>query len=319
MTTGAPPPTDPHDEPDPLGLMDVIELVAPQARVTGWERLRGGLAGGTYRIDVAMPSGAQTAFVLRRVPSEHDAGGRLTTRLAATLEALRETLVAAPEVLWLDADGVVFGRPAIATTLLPGRVRSGEVAGSPEVLRGLAEALVTLRWAPVDQLDHLPRREDPTALAADLRGPLPASDLVDTRAVADVLLAHVGRVGAEPTGLVHGDFHVGNVLFDGARPTGLVDWDHAHLGDPRTDVAYCAMDLALLAGREVADGFLTEHAALRGELAAAPWWHLHAATRAFPDPLGWVTSWHDLGIDVTADQVAERYVAWVEDAMGDLG
>ena len=196
MTTGAPPPTDPQDEPDPLGLMDVIELVAPQARVTGWERLRGGLAGGTYRIDVAMPSGAQTAFVLRRVPSEHDAGGRLTTRLAATLEALRETLVAAPEVLWLDADGVVFGRPAIATTLLPGRVRSGEVAGSPEVLRGLAEALVTLRWAPVDQLDHLPRREDPTALAADLRGPLPASDLVDTRAVADALLAHVGRVGA---------------------------------------------------------------------------------------------------------------------------
>ena len=108
------------------------------------------------------------------------------------------------------------------------------------------------------------------------------------------------------------------MLLDGARPTGIVDWDHAHVADPRADVTYCALDLDLLAGPEVAEGFLAEHAALRGELADAPWWRLQAATRAFPDPRDWLPGWHDLGVAVTADQVAERYVTWVEDALAEL-
>ena len=306
-------------DPDPLGLMYVMELIAPEARVTGWERLHGGLAGAVHRIDVTMPSGAEIAFVLRRYLPETGADGRLATREAETLERLRDTLVTAPEALWLDADGVVFGRPALATTLLPGRVRTADLHDDPRVVAGLAEALVSLRWVPLDAVEHLPRREDPTALVADLRGPVPTSPLLDTRAVADVLLAHAGAVTPEPVALSHGDFHVGNVLFDGTRPSGIVDWDHARVADPRADVAYCALDLALVAGPEVAETFLEEHAALRGEMADAAWWRLQAAADAFPDPRDWVRQWGDLGVDVTPEQVAERYVAWVEQALAELG
>ena len=38
--------------------------------------------------------------------------------------------------------------------------------------------------------------------------------------------------------LVHGDLGPGNVLHDGARVTGLCDWELAHVGDPMEDLAW---------------------------------------------------------------------------------
>jgi aminoglycoside phosphotransferase (APT) family kinase protein len=37
--------------------------------------------------------------------------------------------------------------------------------------------------------------------------------------------------------LIHLDFHVLNVMLDGERISGVLDWVNAHLGDPRADVA----------------------------------------------------------------------------------
>lgn len=308
-------------EPDAIGLMDVMELIAPDARVTAWHRLPGGLGAAMHRIDVTMPSGAQTGFVLRRFLPETGQDGPVATREAATLEALRDTPVAAPEVLWLDADGVVFDRPALATTLVPGRPRSADVAEDPSVLRGLAEALVSLHWVPTDRLAHLPVYGDVAALTAPLRtvrDQVPDSGLVDARHVVAAVLDGVDEVDDQPAALSHGDFHVGNVLFEGSRATGIVDWTHARVADPRADVAYCALDLALLAGPDAAEAFLAHHADLRGPMNHAPWWRLHAAVAALPDPFDWMPGWHALGAAVTRQQVADRFVAWVQAALAEL-
>lgn len=311
-------------DPDPVGLMDVMELIAPGARVTGWERMPGGLGNAMHRIDVTTPSGARTGFVLRRLMPEVGQDATWATREAATLEGLRGSLVHAPEVLWLDADGVVFGRPAMAMTILPGRSRSHEAASDLEVAAGLADALVGLRWAPLDRLDHLDVVADPTALVAPLharrdQGRLPASTVVDVEVVVGAVLAAVDTVAAEEPSLVHGDFHVGNVLYDGRHPTGIVDWDHAHVADPRSDLAYAAMDLHLLAGPDAADAFLAAHAELRGPLADAAWWRLWAATRALPDPGWWTPGWRALGASVSEDQVIARFRTWVDAALAELG
>lgn len=312
-------------DPDPLGLMDVMELIAPEARVTGWQRLPGGFGAAMHRIDVTMPSGSETAFVLRRYLPETGDDARAASHEALTLEGLRGGLVPAPEVLWLDSDGTVFGRPALAMTLLPGGPRSADVAREPGLLKALAETLVSLRWVVLDdRFEHLDAHPDVVALTTPLReavegGHLPSSELVDTTAIARAVLDAAPDVAGEPAVLSHGDFHMGNLLFDDGRATGVVDWGSARVADPRSDVAYCALDLALMAGHDVARAFLDQHAALRGEMADEAWWLLRAATSAFPDPREWVPSWHAIGVEVTSEQVAERYVAWVESAMSELG
>ncbi|OLL73703.1 putative phosphotransferase [Pseudonocardia sp. Ae168_Ps1] len=61
--------------------------------------------------------------------------------------------------------------------------------------------------------------------------------------------------------VVHGDFRLGNLLFDGTTPTALVDWEIWGVGDPRGDLAWFGVftDGRLFpgSGREVA-GLPTE-------------------------------------------------------------
>jgi aminoglycoside phosphotransferase (APT) family kinase protein len=45
---------------------------------------------------------------------------------------------------------------------------------------------------------------------------------------------------AEPT-LVHGDYRLANMLFDGAELTAVIDWELWSVGDPRTDLAWLLM------------------------------------------------------------------------------
>jgi aminoglycoside phosphotransferase (APT) family kinase protein len=44
------------------------------------------------------------------------------------------------------------------------------------------------------------------------------------------------------TGLVHGDFRIGNMLMDGGRVSAILDWELAYMGDVRFDLGYVATD-----------------------------------------------------------------------------
>jgi aminoglycoside phosphotransferase (APT) family kinase protein len=300
-------------DPDPLGLMDVMELIAPGGRVTGWHPLPGGIGNAMHRIDVTTASGAQTAFVLRRSLPEAGWTPDLGAH-AATLEGLRPTIVPAPELLWLDMDGAVFGRPAMAVTLLPGGPRSTEVTSDPVIVRGLAEALVMLHWVTdLVPFEHLERDDTAEALLGSYgKGALPAVPFADTAAVRRVLLDAMPDLGPLDIGLTHGDFHIGNVLFDGNRVAGIVDWDGAALSDPRADVAYAAMDLAIIGGLDVADTFLAEYEALRGPVSELDWWCLRATLTTWRDVASWLPGWHELGIAIDIRTVHARLRAWTD-------
>lgn len=303
-----------RSDPDPIGLMDVMELIAPDARVTGWQALPGGVANIMHRIDVAMPSGSEVAFVLRRAIPELGWDPDLA-HTAQTLESLRPTPVQAPELLWLDTDGAVFGRPALAMTRLPGRPRSHEVTNDPAVARGLADALVSLGWVTdLSGFDHLKVRPDVTSVMAPLTEwePLPETPFADTTHVRNVLRESAADLGPTEVALCHGDFHIGNVLFDGPHPSGIVDWDSALLADPRMDLAYAAMDLAIFGGLDLADTFLDAYEALRGPIADRDWWLLRATATTWDDVASWLPGWHDLGIDIALDEVHARLRQWTD-------
>lgn len=304
-------------DPDPVALIDVLELIAPDALVHGWERLVGGLGTAMHRIDVTMPSGAKTHFVLRRYLPEVGDDSSVALREALTLEALRPTPVPAPEMLWADPDGAVFGRPALAMTLLPGHTDLiGADGGRWATV--LAEALVALQWIPATLVPHLPRLTDPAALRdwyLDER--LAPSDLVDVDGIVAALERAPDVAPVAPT-LLHGDFHPGNVLRGDGRVTGVVDWSRAIVGDPRYDAVYCAFDLALFAGFEVADAFLAAYEQLRGPIADRWFFALLAAAGALPDPMDWAPSYEAHGVTIDADGLRQRFVAWVDRALAEV-
>ena len=45
-----------------------------------------------------------------------------------------------------------------------------------------------------------------------------------------------------PPSLVHGDYRIGNCLTDAGHVSAILDWELAHVGDPRFDLGYMSLD-----------------------------------------------------------------------------
>ncbi len=170
------------------------------------------------------------------------------------LERLVGTDVDAPEPVLLCEDESVIGGPFLVTTYLDGEpVRLGEPLPEPFRTRDarshvgtlLIETLAEIHCLEVEPFEELceprtPReqvRRDVERL--DRATAVTGHDPPQLREVADWLRENVPTEG-EMT-LVHGDYRPSNLLFaDGDTPeiAGVLDWETAFHGDPRTDLGY---------------------------------------------------------------------------------
>ncbi|HEX2871531.1 MAG TPA: aminoglycoside phosphotransferase family protein [Polyangiaceae bacterium] len=119
------------------------------------------------------------------------------------------------------------------------------------------------------------------------------------------------------TALIHGDYHIGNALFEGSELTGIIDWTTARRGPTEFDVSYCRMDLALVLGEAAPDIFSSAYEDARGEeLRELALWDLAASVQAYPDAALWLPGWVDAGrTDLTSELVRARLKDFVDGAL----
>jgi aminoglycoside phosphotransferase (APT) family kinase protein len=213
------------------------------------------LAGGTQNLLVRFRR-AGTDYVLRR-PSRHPRprAGETILREARVLEALGATNVPHPRWAATCADDSVLGMPFMimraADGINPMVQRPGYAATAGGRRRlGRAAAAELARIGRVDYvaagLGDLGRpqgflgRQVPRWLAEwegyrQLPGypgePLPGMDTL-----AAFLDGH--RPADGRPGLMHGDYHLGNLLVDAGQPrvSAVLDWEMATVGDPLVDL-----------------------------------------------------------------------------------
>lgn len=167
------------------------------------------------------------------------------------LRALETTPVRAPRALWIDEEGVVFGRPFYVMERLDGTVYEREIpaelADSPERIHQMSERVieqiaaihaVDLQVTGLDALgdghDFLDRELDHWGgeIHRVQRGPLPALE----RLLGSF---HAQRPEPSPRStLVHGDTKGGNFAFIDDDVSGVFDWEMANIGDPMTDIGW---------------------------------------------------------------------------------
>ncbi len=160
--------------------------------------------------------------------------------------------------------------PFFITARLPGAVKT------TAPIEPLAEALQTIHavdWRRLE-LGFLPRAR--TLLNHDLetRGQ-------SNRRIQGALHAALPKLRENPTVLLHGDFWLGNLLWEARALRGIIDWEDAMLGDPLADLGKCRLELLWAQGKRAMTAFTTAWLAQNPALDACnlPFWDLWGALR----------------------------------------
>jgi aminoglycoside phosphotransferase (APT) family kinase protein len=172
--------------------------------------------------------------------------------------------VVMPAPRWFDPSGEELGSPSIvldlveSESLLARERRTAEDGPTPGV------------GAKVGTVAGTVHTTDATGLPAHVATSASWDEYVDSRIQRwiDAELANVSpnplmryvanwlranKPPPVPLGLVHGDFQLANVLIDESDTFWLVDWELAHVGDPREDLGWWVLGLALQAPEVVID------------------------------------------------------------------
>ncbi|MFN3725965.1 MAG: phosphotransferase family protein [Allosphingosinicella sp.] len=303
------------DPPHGLELVDFDRLGVwmdgqglPPGPITGIEQL----TGGSQNILVRFARGGRH-YVLRRPPAFPTADGNETMRREARLlAALAGTPVPHPALIAGCPDEEILGA---AFYLMEPVAGFNPAVGLPELHRsdpairhamGLAMADGIAALASVDftavglgdfgrlgrylerQVARWRSHYDGYALHKGWPGP---DSLPDLNAVADWLEAR--RPAAFTPGLMHGDFHLKNVMFrlEGPELAAIVDWELATVGDPLVDLGWLlatwpdpAEPLAEAQivvepwdGFPTAEELIARYAGRSGrDVSAAGWYHVFA-------------------------------------------
>ena len=218
----------------------------PTLEVGAIEAIETGHSGFTYWVDIERPAGGHRYVLRLSPPGARPSGPADVARQGRLMAALNRIGLPTPAIPAVSEDPVVDGRPFVLMEAVAGdRI---ELAAAREDHQAIAasavEVLQRLHRVPIAQTGI--GAEEPSTLQAEMMrwGWLmgrAAPDLTGRAPELGGLLA--GSVPAEgPPTLVHGDYHMGNLLFGGPRVVAVLDWEIAQVGQPLLDLGcLCVM------------------------------------------------------------------------------
>jgi aminoglycoside phosphotransferase (APT) family kinase protein len=225
---------------------------ATACEITGLTPLSGGSIQENWGIDARFSRGrldGDQRLVLRAaaatgVPSSLD---RLQE--FAVLQAAFEAGVTVPEPLFACADPAVFGKPFFVMRRASGTAAAHRITRDPAlapVLPAIAERLgqelarIHIIRPPRPDLGFLrPYQESgPAQQIAGFRAYLDSRPAPRPVLEWGIRWLEMQTPAPVPPVLCHHDFRTGNYLLDGARLTGILDWEFAGWGDPHEDVGW---------------------------------------------------------------------------------
>jgi aminoglycoside phosphotransferase (APT) family kinase protein len=219
------------------------------AVVTDFTPITGGYSRLMARFRVEH-NGASRSLIFRGDPppgqSMFDSDREYEWQLLSALT--RAGTVPMPSARYYDPDGSSLGTRAIILDCVDGPSLVVQLAGAGDAdQRAAAEKFCTVAAAI--------HQSDTSVLPESVARPGSWDDYISSQIamwadgerqleVSEPFMRYVGawldthRPPPAPLGLVHGDFQVGNILVppDGAYQ--VVDWEFAHIGDPREDLGW---------------------------------------------------------------------------------
>jgi len=227
-----------------------LRAAFPTAGPPALTRMPTGMSSLTYSVAFTDDQGPRRIAVKAAPPGLAPVRNRDVLRQARLLRALADAPgVVVPIVLFEDAGDPPDEPPLFGMTFVEGECfepLSDEGDPPPPAVvidraRSATEMLAALHG--LDPAEQGLGDEPEIALADEVERWVRLFE-----AVGDELRPETARPCGErlaaarpeplPTALVHGDYRLGNIIFDGRRPAAIIDWEIWSRGDPRIDLAW---------------------------------------------------------------------------------
>lgn len=237
------------------GLRALIGAGAPGRReitVDGLRQTGGGASREAWSFDARWAENgdrvSKPCFLLRNPPRgllDSDPGWEFDV-----ITVVHRSGIPTPQPLWVDRDGSLLGRPGFVTERIPGTadrrrlLGDGREADQAKADEQLVSVLARLHAIDVNAIGP-PFGAPPAAREvagqqlAHWVGIIDDAGLEPNPGIAEAAAWMARHLPVAPRlSVVHGDYRYGNMLFDGARLSGVLDWEMCHIGDPAEDVVW---------------------------------------------------------------------------------
>ena len=262
---------------------------ADSVRVENFQLLAGGYSQETYSADAVVESGgnAETLpLIIRRdPPPDQDilpTDRRLEFQITQRVGERTGIPVATP--YFLDEEGAALDRPAMVIERLRGSADLTPLfaPGNEDELEAVAtdfcERIAELHATSLDTLDPEGDFRDSRGVGIDAS----SWESYMTSSI-EFFMESYKRIAFDPLpvfydmyaslpnqlpkpvplAMCHGDYQPSNFLYENGRITGVIDWEVAHVGDPREDIGWLYQLSRItgfdLAGSVKADGGFLQH------------------------------------------------------------
>lgn len=246
-----------------------------------------------------------TAYVFRLYTKEewNKAEPDLALHEARSLKIAENVTIETPRLIAVDETGKYCGYPAVLMTRVPGCVQLfpkhrniwlSQLAQTLHEIHSIGS--VDFKWS------YYPYHD-----IATLQAPMWSRQVDLWKKVIEYTRSYKSE--DEKPIFIHRDYHPVNVLWDGEKVSGVVDWTNACLGSRGVDVGHCRLNLALLYGVEIADQFLVDYENVAGDsFSYQPYWDLRMTFEFLPGPPTVYRGWLDVGVTgLTGQLIEDRY------------
>jgi len=270
----------------------------------------GGRTGTVY--NVRFSSGDPVVLRYQSKEEWGERGRQHITAEATAARLLAGSPLTVPKLIASDPTGAETGGYANLTTWLPGQVRLDRLSSA--AIDRLAHAAAVLH-ATVVPPDARPRRYEfwvpPKPVV-----PVWAGNRDLWRRALDI---YASSPPPTPSGLVHRDFHPGNVLWVGDKITGVIDWAETSWGPADLDVMHSRTNFAMLHSIDQAYEFSAAYARHGGTVDPDPeaqrFWAVSDILGFLPDPRPILHALMVIRPELTADVVRDRLEQFLADTL----
>ncbi len=205
--------------------------------------------GGSSNPTFLIKSGHQEWVMRKRPPGNLLPSAHQVEREYRAMNALRDSDVPVPKMLLFCDDESVIGRSFYIMSKIEGRITTSEMVGfEPKERRAIYEDFVRV-LANLHRVDHIAvglekhgRPGNYFARQVDrwtkqYRG-AQTDDVPEMEKLIEWMPKHIPD--DDTTGVIHGDYRVGNVLIHPTEPriVAVLDWELSTLGHPLGDLGY---------------------------------------------------------------------------------